>query len=238
MEPEQKKVEDTTTEVIHDVEAVSPIETTTEIATAAKVEGINIPAATMKRYAIAFLLGLVLVLIAFLFSKGYFIAATVNGSPISRFAVISALEKQGGKETLQAIINERLVKAELKKSNVTLEAGAIDARIALIEEQVKGQGGTLAEALVAEGITLAQLTEQIETQLLLEKAIEDKLNITDEEVTAFITENNIPAPTDAEKEVFMNQVKEQLKQQKFQEESQKWIAEVTTAAKIKYYVTY
>lgn len=238
MEPEQKKVEDQVTEVIHDVEATVPaVESEAETVSVAPAY-VKIPVATMKRYAVAFSLGLLLVVLAFLFSKGYFIAATVNGSPVSRFAIISALEKQGGKETLQAIINERLVKAEIKKSNATLEGGAVDARIALIEEQVKGQGGTLAEALTAEGMTLAQLTEQIETQLLLEKVLEDKLVVTDEEVATFITENNIPVPTEAEKAEFNTSVKEQLKQQKFQEESQKWIAEVTAAAKIKYYVTY
>lgn len=238
MEPEQKKAEDTVTEVIHDVETTVPTIVPEGVLATATPQYVKIPVATMKRYAIAFCLGLLLVVLAFLFSKGYFIAATVNGSPVSRFAVISALEKQGGKETLQAIINERLVKAEIKKSNVTLEAGAIDAKIALIEEQVKGQGGTLAEALTAEGMTLEQLTEQIKTQLLLEKVLEEKLKITDEEVTAFITKNSIPVPTEAEKEAFDIKVREQLKQQKFQEESQKWIAEITTAAKIKYYVTY
>jgi foldase protein PrsA len=238
MEPEQKKAGDTVSEVIHDVEATVPtIEPEVAVLTPAP-QYVKIPVATMKRYAVAFCLGLLLVALAFLFSKGYFIAATINGSPVSRFAVIGALEKQGGKEALQAIINERLVKAEIAKSNVTLDTGAVDARIALIEEQVKGQGGTLGEALTAEGMTLAQLTEQIETQLLLEKVLDEKLTVTDEEVTAFITENQVPAPEEAEKEAFMLQVKEQLKQQKFQTESQKWIAEVTAAAKIKYYVTY
>lgn len=198
----------------------------------------QISGAVLRRNIYAFLLGIVLVFLAFLFSKGVFVAATVNGSPISRLAVVQALEKQGGEQALQAIITERVVKAALAKSDIAVDQDALNAKIAEIETQVKKQGGTLQEALLAEGMTMTQLTEQLGTQQQIEKILQDKLEVTDEEVATFITENKITPPAGMSADEFKATMTEKLKQQKFQTESQKWVADITESAKIKYYVTY
>ena len=233
METEQK---------ITDAEIVETKDTTTTeitpVATTAPEPFVQIPVKAFKRYAYAFALGVLLVILSFLFSKGVFIAATVNGSPISRLSVIEKLEQQGGKDALQAIINEKLIKSAIAKSNVAIEAGAVDIKMTEIETQVKAQGGTLAEALEAEGMTITQLRDQIETQQKLEKILADKLAVTNDEITAFITENKITPPEGTNEATLKTQVEAQLKQQKFQAESQKWIAEITESAKIKYYVEY
>jgi len=65
------------------------------------------------------LLVVVLVVAAFLL-KGLFIAALVNGQPISRFTVISELEKQSGKQALTSLVNQTLIFQEAKKKNITV----------------------------------------------------------------------------------------------------------------------
>ncbi len=234
METEQKI---TDAEIVEKVEDTTTPNVTKEVP-APKEAFVQIPVKAFKRYAYAFVLGVLLVVLSFLFSKGVFVAATVNGSPISRLSVIEKLEQQGGKDALQGIINERLIKSAIAKSNITVDAAAVDTKITEIETQVKAQGGTLAEALTAEGMTMTQLRDQIETQQKLEKLLDDKLKVTDEEVASFITENKITPPTGTDEATLKTEVAAQIKQQKFQEESQKWIAEITESAKIKYYVTY
>jgi hypothetical protein len=82
-------------------------------------------------------------------------------------------------------------------------------------------------------MTIEQLKEQLQTQLKHEKVVAEKVVVTDAEVDSYITTNDITSSEEAEV-----QIREQLRQQKFQVEAQKWIADITTKANIKYYVTY
>lgn len=196
---------------------------------------------TMKRSSLlygAIVVAVVFVIVAFLYTRGFIVAATVNGSPISRVSLIQELEKQGGKQALEAMVDKKLIETELSKNGVTIEASAIEAKITEIEAQVATQGGTLEEALTSQGMTMEQLRAQLETQLKLEKLLADKVQVTDEEVNAYITENKITPPKEVSTEEVKVQVGEQLKQEKFQTEAQKWVADITEKANIKYYVTY
>jgi foldase protein PrsA len=197
--------------------------------------------ATMKRLPLlysAIAVAVLFVIIAFLFTRGFIVAATVNGSPISRLAVIEQLETQGGKQALEAMVDKKLIETELAKGGISLEGSDVDTKIKEIEAQVATQGDTLEEALASQGMTMEQLRAQLETQLKLEKLLAEKVQVTPEEVEAYITENKITPPKDVSLEEVKIQVTEQLKQEKFQAEAQKWVADITEKANIKYYVTY
>jgi len=196
---------------------------------------------TMKRSSLlygAIIVAVLFVTVAFLYTRGFIVAATVNGSPISRLAVVQDLERQGGKQALEAMVDKKLIETELAKNGITIEAGDVDTKIKEIEAQVATQGGTLEEALASQGMTMEQLRAQLETQLKLEKLLATRVQVTAEEVDAYITENKITPPKDVSLEEVKTQVTEQLKQEKFQAEAQKWVADITEKATIKYYVTY
>jgi foldase protein PrsA len=201
------------------------------VATTTKEIQVTIKKSQLVLFAIC--AGIVLVLGALFFSKGFFVAAIVNGSPISRLSVVQELEKQGGKQALESMITEKLIKKELEKNNIVVESSAVDTKIKEIESQVIAQGGTLEGALIEQGMTIEELKEQLQTQLKLEKVVAEKVVVTDAEVDSYITTNDI-TPSEEVKV----QVKEQIRQQKFQAEAQKWIADITAKANIKYYVTY
>src|SRR3990167_8103091 len=58
----------------------------------------------------AIVIGVIIVVGALAYRyKGLLVAATVNGSPISRFSVIEELEKKSGKATLDALIIQKLI---------------------------------------------------------------------------------------------------------------------------------
>jgi len=180
---------------------------------------------------------IVIIALALFFFKGHFIAATVNGSPISRFSVIKELEKLGGKQALESLISKKLIETELNKKGISVAQTEISVDIVKIEAQVANRGGTLKDALVAQGMTEEQLREQITVQKKLEKLLADKIQVRDEEVNQYIKDNKITIQKGEEINT-KNQIQEQLRGQKLNQEAQQWISTLRTEAKIKYYVDY
>jgi len=180
----------------------------------------------------------ILIVVALFFAKGIFVAATVNGSPISRLSVIQELEKQGGKQALEAMIDKKVIETELSKQKVTVTKEQIDTEIDKIKAQVTAQGGTLEMALAQQGMTEEKLREQITIQKKLEILLADKIAVTEAEIDTYIKDSKATPPKDVKMEDFRKQISEQLKQQKFQTEAQQWVSDLTASAKIKYYVNY
>ncbi len=186
----------------------------------------------------ASLLAFVFIIVAFLFTRGYIVAATVNGTPISRLAIVTELEKQGGKQALEAAIQQQLLQNALQEKDIIIEDRIVDEEIKLIEENVKSQGGTLEAALEQQNMTLDILREQIKSQKGIELAIADKLAVTDEEVASYAKTAGIEKPADMSEVEFSEAIKEQLKQQKFQTEAAIWVQSLTDSANITYYISY
>ncbi len=179
----------------------------------------------------------VAVVAALFFSKGIFVAAVVNGSPVSRLSVILELEKQGGKNTLESLITEKLIENEAKKKGVTVTNDEVSQEVKNIETSITQQGSTLNDVLLQRGMTMENLQKQIEIQKKIEKLLVDKIQVTDEEVTKFIEDNKTTLPTGNESET-KAQVTLQLKNQKLDQEVQAWIAGLKAEAKISYFVNY
>ena len=199
---------------------------------------VNVKFKKPKPLTIAIGVAVILIAVALFFAKGIFVAATVNGSPISRLSVIKELEKQGGKQALEAMIDKKLIETELNKQKVTVTKEQIDAEIDKIEAQVTAQGGTLEMALAKQDMTEEKLREQITIQKKLETLLADKVAVTEAEIYTYIKDSKATPPKDVKMEDFRKQIGEQLKQQKFQQEAQKWVSDLTANAKIKYYVNY
>lgn len=203
-----------------------------------KPDYVNLKFKKPKPLVIAIGLAVILIIVALFFARGLFVAATVNGSPISRWSVIKELEKQGGKQALEAIIDKKLIETELNKKGVSASKEDVDAEIEKIRTQVASQGGTLEAALAQQGLTEGKLREQITIQKKLEKLLADKVAVSEAEIDAYIKDSKATAPKDMKMEDFRKQIDEQLKQQKFQSEAQQWVSDLTASAKIKYYVNY
>ncbi len=191
-----------------------------------------------KPLVIAIGVAAALIIVALFFAKGLFVAATVNGSSISRLSVIKELEKQGGKQALEAIIDQKLIETELNKKGISASKEEVDVEIEKIRTQVAAQGGTLEMALAQQGLTEEKLREQITTQKKLEKLLADKVTVSEAEIDAYIKDSKAALPKSVKMEDVRMQVGAQLRQQKFQSEAQQWVSELTANAKIKYYVNY
>ncbi|KKS96318.1 MAG: Foldase protein PrsA [Candidatus Giovannonibacteria bacterium GW2011_GWA1_43_15] len=169
--------------------------------------------------------------------KGLFIAATVNGSPISRLSVISMLEKQSGKAVLDNLITEKLINGEAKRKGIFVPQEEIDAVLKDIEGQVKTQGQTLDQALSMRNMTKDDLIKQVTTQKELEKILSDKVQVADADIDKFITDNKLTPPKGQEAD-FRKNVQNQLRQQKFSAEANTFITDLRGKASIGRFVSY
>lgn len=189
-----------------------------------------------KKSSILGLITLTVLLIVFLF-KGLFIAALVNGQPISRISIVRNLERRGGKEALDSLINQALIFQEAKKQNVNISDEEVNGTISEIEASLENQGG-LDQALLLEGLTRDDLIKQIRMQKLVEKMLAGRVAVTEAEVNEYIEANNDTLPKDSTPEEINKIVKNQLEQQKLSSEIQIWLADLMQKAKINYFVEY
>lgn len=181
---------------------------------------------------------LLLVAVGLYLSRSFFIAATVNGSPISRWSIMTAAEKQDGKQLLESMITQKLVITALDKANITVNNDEINAEITKIETQLKAQGMTLDDALKGQGISKEELVTQIKTQKRAEKLLADKLTVSDEEITKYIADNKLTAPAGTSAADFKAQVSETVKGSKFSAAASDWVNTLQVSAKINRYGLY
>ena len=186
-----------------------------------------------------FIVGAVIVVLLTLFYllKGLFVAAFVNGQPISRLSVVRELERRGGSQALDSVISQTLILQEAKKQKVTATDEEVNATIAEIEVSLEGQGG-LDQILISEGMTRDDLINQVRLQKLAEKILSDQVSVSDEEVRQYIETNADLLPEDQNTEELNNKVKNQLQQQKLSEAIQTWLTDLRNKANIKYFVKY
>lgn len=169
--------------------------------------------------------------------KGLFIAATIDGSPISRLTIIRKLEKASGKSLLESLVVEKLIQNEANAKKIVVSNDEIDTEIKKIEDQVSTQGGTFDEVLSKQGMDRNDLKKQIILNKEIEKLLADKINVTDEEVDQYIKDNKISI-TESEEAATRDQIKDGLRNQKLNAQAQSLITDLKSKAKIQYFVNY
>jgi foldase protein PrsA len=174
--------------------------------------------------------------LAFYF-KSHFIAATVDGSPISRLTVIRELERQGGETVLNALITDKLVDAEAARKGIVLSDEELNEEIDKLKKGVTDMGGSFEEALAERGFTEESLRRNIATQLKIRKLLADVISVTEEEIDSYITESGIEIPAGNEAEL-REQVRTELEDGKFTQEAEGFIEGLKAQADITYYVNY
>src|SRR3989344_2440033 len=189
-----------------------------------------------RKTAISIAIIIIIGVLAYVY-KGIFIAATVDGSPIMRLAVIQKLEKTSGKNLLDSLINEKLIQNEARTKNIIVSDGEINSQIKTIESQIATQGGTLDAALAEAGMSMDDLKKQIMAQKEIEKLLADKINVTDEEVAQYIKDNKVSIPQGQEA-TMADQIKSEMRNQKISTEAQTLITNLKSKAKIQRFVNY
>ena len=186
-----------------------------------------------KTLAVIILIGTFLVL-----ARSLFVAALVNGRPVSRIAVIKALEREGGTDVLNTLVERSLIFQEAGRVGVKISDDVINTQITSIEEILKGQSLTLEAALAARGQTKEDLIDQIRIQKTVEAILSQKINISEEDIAKYFEENKELLDVGAKLEDVKEDIRGQLFQQKLNDEYRKWVEELKAKAKILYFVNF
>lgn len=176
-----------------------------------------------------------LIVVAALGVFGYFfrdkiLAATVNGKPLFRYYLNQKLFSSFGKETLENLIVESLVRDEIKKNQVVVSEQDIDAESEKISKTLSG-GMKLEDALKLQGMTLAEFRNQLKMRLGITSLLKKEISVTEEEIDTFIKDNAsaLTATVAAEKRT---EAKKIIEEQKISEKIQTWVSELLKNAKI------
>ncbi len=193
---------------------------------------------SLKGTNLLLIISILVFLAGFFFLKNWFIVATVNYKPITRFTLDRALEKQLGKEILDMKINEMLIQQEGKRQKITISKAAIDEKIKEIEEQLDSQGQNLDNILATQGQTRKDLETELKNQILIEKLISKDIEITDEQIAEYFEENKESFPKDSNLKDNKEVIKKILLQQEFSIRFQPWLEELKQNAKINYFIQF
>lgn len=176
---------------------------------------------TSKTFYIILIIAGILLLATY--KKSWFVAALVNGTPVTNLELQMKLNQQFRTQTLNQLINEKIILSEAGKMGATPTEQEIDTKIAELETNVGGKE-TLDSLLTQQGQTRTSLRDQIRVQLAITKLYENEATVSAEEVSTFLAENReILQATDSasqEKEAYdalKNQKLSQIFSQKFQE---------------------
>lgn len=191
-----------------------------------------------KNVLLRYLFFIVFVLGALYLLKGFFIVALVNGRPISRISLITSLEKRYGKASLEELISKSIIESEAKNRSISVKDDQVNTEVDRIRKLVEGQGSTLEEALMTQGQTMDDLTENIRIQKTLELILGDATSVSDDEAMKYFDENKETFGEDAKFEDLKEDLISSLKQQKMGVEFEKWLTEKKSTAKIMYFADF
>lgn len=191
------------------------------------------------QYKTVILVGLLLIGALAYYYKGTFVVASVNGTLIPRTAVLKELEKQGGKQTLQTLVTEKLIEQKATKEKILVSDGDVKKEIDKYESQFKAQGQKLDDVLAMQGMTRTDLVRQTKVQLSLQKLVKaDDIKVTDKEIADYVAKNKDAFPKGTKQDEINKQVTEQLKNEKLSAAVQKFIEKIKAEAKIIYFRNY
>lgn len=169
-----------------------------------------------------------------LFLLGRFlVVAWVDNKPVTLFEYFNTLDKRYGKEVKDELIVEKLIMNEAQKKGVNVSLSEVDAEIKKLEDQQKG-AENLDQLLSINNLTREDLKKLIRRQLITERLFSEGVNIDDQEVNKYIDDNKeiYSTPSAQISEEIKKGVKEQLKQQKINENYNKWIGESLNGSRV------
>ena len=168
-------------------------------------------------------------LLAF-YKKEWFVAATVNGTPITNLELLAKLNQQFRGQTLNQMINEKIILDEARKSNIAVSDSEIEEKLQELENQVGG--AEVFESLLAQqGQTRNSVKQQIRLQLIIEKLYQNEATVSAQEIDQFLqTSSESLQATDSAAQ--RKEAQDLLKQKKINQVFSQKFQELRQSAKI------
>lgn len=116
------------------------------------------------------------------------VVARVDGKAISQDQLYNLLVEQGGQAALDALIDQTIIESEAKKQKIDIADEDIENELKLLEEAYGGEEA-LKAAMETSGISLADVKKDLSLNLTIEKLLESRISVTEEEMTTYFNEN-------------------------------------------------
>jgi foldase protein PrsA len=126
-------------------------------------------------------------LAAFGFSKEE-VVAQVGQESISKEELYTTLVDQYGEAALDTLIAEKIVELESGKEDITIKDSEIEAELQSIKDSY-GDEDAFNEALASSGSNLDTVKKNIESYLLTEKLLKDRISISDDQINEYFEAN-------------------------------------------------
>jgi len=115
--------------------------------------------------------------------------AVVNGEPISRDELYAEMYTQTGQQTLQELINRKLILQEGRAQGVEISDAQVQARLDEVVESGFASRKEFEEALAAYGLEQKDLEQQMRVQLTVEAVLSKQVELDEAEVKAHFEAN-------------------------------------------------
>lgn len=182
---------------------------------------------------------IILAIIASLYLlRSLFFVAFVNGFPIMRIEFTKELERNFGQETLDNLITKKLILQEASKKGVAVSNDEVEEEIDNISSLIESQGSSLDLVLSSQGQTIKDLEENIRIQKTVEKILEDKVTVPEEDLIEYFDNNSELYGEDADFAELKEDIRQQLRQEKLSSEFETWINHLKTESKIIYFLNF
>lgn len=183
-----------------------------------------------KKIILIFLAILFVLALLGYFFRDKFIVSIVNGKPIFRSELNRKLISSFGKETLENMIVEELVKEEIAKQKVQVGEEEISRELERVAKSL-GNQAKIEDVLASQGISMKDFRSQLQMRLEVNKIMEKEITILDSEIDQFVKSNEqfLVATGEAERKI---EARERVKEQKMNEKVQKWVSDLLAKAKI------
>ncbi|WP_169081755.1 peptidylprolyl isomerase [Paenibacillus sp. PL91] len=114
--------------------------------------------------------------------------AIVNGKEIDKSRLYELLIDSGGKQALEKLIVDELIKQEADKQKVAITEDEIDQELDILKREYDSPE-EYRNKLAEDGFTDRSMRSQIRTQLLLRELLAAKTDVTDEDVRSYYEQN-------------------------------------------------
>lgn len=162
---------------------------------------------------------------------GWYVVATVNNEPITRFEYIDQLESAAGQQVLDGMITEKLISQKAAEEGIAVSSEEVTSRLDELAAQF-GQGQSIDQLLEMEGLERSDIEDQVRLEIQLERLAAQEINVASEEVDAFIEQNDQLAAEDTDIETLRDQARTQLEEQKRGQQIQQYLQTIRQNAQI------
>lgn len=142
----------------------------------------------LKRNLLLLAVGAILLLAIVSFVTRPEYVASVNGEKISKDELYDFLVSQYGVDGVDKLITDKIIEKESKKENISVTKEELDKELTEYMDSYGGED-VFNQMLEMNNVNISEIEKSMKSHLVMEKLLEKRISITDEDMEAYFEEN-------------------------------------------------